>query len=370
MTLRHPNTTDAHLAFKVKTTQPRRYLVRPNQGVIAPGESETIGIILVEKDKQSLLQTFDRLGQAGLDHSKDKFLVQSCTVPSDFALLLNSKASYSNLPSPSNQSVYTTMTNSDDKSTHTKTTKEVADTLTSMWNQAMSSSNVTIHNKKLHVQHIVNAAPTIMTETTKSNTNLNMNMNTAIRPDVKPPAVIQTTTTVPASTTLIKNQMNMNDQKQRQRLPMEQMTQDQVLTEVTSLRRKYDELVAFSVNLTAERDILNNTLEQTKRDLNREIAQRSTMEHTHNITNSGSGGANLGAGSTGAASGTNNDTKAMSNASQTKQHMTGSGFTLSLVQILVVALACFLAGIKSGLDGSAKDMLGWIPFLPSLLGLD
>lgn len=48
--------------------------------------------------------------------------------------------------------------------------------------------------------------------------------------------------------------------------------------EVTSLRRKYDELVAFSVNLTAERDILNNTLEQTKRDLNREMAARAALE--------------------------------------------------------------------------------------------
>ena len=43
--------------------------------------------------------------------------------------------------------------------------------------------------------------------------------------------------------------------------------------EISSLRRKYDELVTFSVNLTAERDILNNTLEQTKRELNREIAK-------------------------------------------------------------------------------------------------
>jgi hypothetical protein len=54
---------------------------------------------------------------------------------------------------------------------------------------------------------------------------------------------------------------------------VQDMTSEQLLTEVNNLRRKYDELVAFSVNLTAERDILNNTLEQTKRDLNREMAK-------------------------------------------------------------------------------------------------
>jgi hypothetical protein len=48
------------------------------------------------------------------------------------------------------------------------------------------------------------------------------------------------------------------------------------------LRRKYDELVAFSVNLTAERDILNNTLEQTKRDLNKEMAARNSLEKRGN----------------------------------------------------------------------------------------
>merc|ERR1712151_963035 len=63
------------------------------------------------------------------------------------------------------------------------------------------------------------------------------------------------------------------------------MSPDQLFSEVTNLRKKYDELVAFSVNLTAERDILNNTLEQTKRELNRELAQRSAIE------NKGAGGA-------------------------------------------------------------------------------
>jgi hypothetical protein len=54
--------------------------------LIAPNGSETISILFVENQKQILLQSYERLGQSGLDHFfKDKFLVQSCVVSSAFA---------------------------------------------------------------------------------------------------------------------------------------------------------------------------------------------------------------------------------------------------------------------------------------------
>ncbi|CAN0577956.1 unnamed protein product, partial [Ectocarpus sp. 12 AP-2014] len=34
----------------VKTTEPRRYLVRPNQGMIGPGEREAVNVYLIEKE--------------------------------------------------------------------------------------------------------------------------------------------------------------------------------------------------------------------------------------------------------------------------------------------------------------------------------
>lgn len=40
------STYSAYLAFKVKTTAPKDYIVRPNQGVIKPYESVDISIIL------------------------------------------------------------------------------------------------------------------------------------------------------------------------------------------------------------------------------------------------------------------------------------------------------------------------------------
>lgn len=212
LTLKHPGKTNSHLAFKVKTTQPRRYLVRPNQGIIAPGSSENITILLVEKDKQMLLQSFDRLGQSALDHSKDKFLVQSCTVDEAFATNYNAKKKELALIAGDSQEA-------------SKIGKTLSESLTGIWN-AQSGVDTPIFNKKLQVKHMVASGAGGSSGT-------------------------RGTTPKPS---------------------LDSMSPDQMFAEITSLRRKYDELVTFSVNLTAERDILNNALEQTKRDLNRAVA--------------------------------------------------------------------------------------------------
>lgn len=270
MTLTHGGGTEEFIAFKVKTTQPRRYLVRPNQGLIAPGTSETISILLVEKDKQILLQNYDRLGQSGLDNSKDKFLVQSCTVDNTFAA---KKAGNE---------------------------KELYEALTSMWNSVTSGgSSAALQNKKLHVRHIVDSSPSV-TATSKSGTVSN------------PRGVTPKLEATPKK--------NLGD-----------MSADQISTELSNLRRKYDELVSFSVNLTAERDILSNTLEQTKRDYNREIAARSALENKQ--------GGRLSSG--GSSTGTGNGNSSMMS---------------SLMQLLVVGLACFLSGARIGASGNAPHL--------------
>jgi hypothetical protein len=220
MTLKHPG-GNAYLAFKVKTTQPRRYLVRPNQGIVAPGTSETVKIVLVEKDKQMLLQSFDRLGQSALDHSKDKFLVQSCMIDETFGKnYLEQKRTLVDDHSPDGA----------------KASKDLAESLTAMWNKLSSGEDSRIFNRKLQVRHVVAAS-----------------------------SGKETPSKAPA-----KGQFS-------DKTSLESMTPEQMFAEISSLRRKYDELVTFSVNLTAERDILNNTLEQTKRDLNREVAKNKDL---------------------------------------------------------------------------------------------
>jgi len=49
-----------------------------------PGESEEITIILVEKEKQILLNEFEQIGPGALESSKDKFLIQSKVVSDEF----------------------------------------------------------------------------------------------------------------------------------------------------------------------------------------------------------------------------------------------------------------------------------------------
>ena len=170
-----------------------------------------------------------------------------------------------------------------------QSSRELSEALTSMWNTITSGSTQPVYNKKLHVRHAVSErgpAPA----------------NTPIKPH---------------DTTLAQ---------------MENMTPEQMFQEVTSLRRKYDELVSFSVNLTAERDILNNTLEQTKRDLNREIASRGTTDRL----------------SAGAPSSTGRK----------------ESFMLKLIQLILVAIVSFYAGVKSmsgGSDGTLEDLA----FIPS-----
>ncbi|KAK1419030.1 hypothetical protein QVD17_28186 [Tagetes erecta] len=70
--LKISNTTDKNVAFKVKTTSPKKYFVRPNTGVIQPWGSCTIRVTL----------------QAQLEYPpdmqcKDKFLLQSTPVPAN-----------------------------------------------------------------------------------------------------------------------------------------------------------------------------------------------------------------------------------------------------------------------------------------------
>ncbi len=161
-----------------------------------------------------------------MDHSKDKFLVQSCEVPDVFSSQFRSQPRVEG----------------------GQYKKELAEALTEMWNSVTSKTSVPLFNKKLHVRHVA--------ETGVAGGGIaNVGDATSVT-DL--PATLQEGVDKRGNT--------------------EKMSSEQLFEEVKSLRRKYDELVAFSVNLTAERDILNNTLEQTKRDLNREMATRTALE--------------------------------------------------------------------------------------------
>eukprot|EP00163_Fabomonas_tropica_P034193 TRINITY_DN9360_c0_g1_i3.p1 TRINITY_DN9360_c0_g1~~TRINITY_DN9360_c0_g1_i3.p1 ORF type:complete len:295 (+),score=79.54 TRINITY_DN9360_c0_g1_i3:297-1181(+) len=68
----HNPTENEYVAFKVKTTAPKRYCVRPNNGVVEPGQTTEVQILL-----QAMQNPEENL------KSKDKFLVQSVKITSD-----------------------------------------------------------------------------------------------------------------------------------------------------------------------------------------------------------------------------------------------------------------------------------------------
>ncbi|KAJ8260304.1 hypothetical protein GJAV_G00179430 [Gymnothorax javanicus] len=70
-TLKLANPADRSVCFKVKTTAPRRYCVRPNSGVIDAGTSINVSV---------MLQPFD---YDPSEKSKHKFMVQSLLAPPD-----------------------------------------------------------------------------------------------------------------------------------------------------------------------------------------------------------------------------------------------------------------------------------------------
>ncbi|XP_052170515.1 vesicle-associated protein 1-3 isoform X2 [Diospyros lotus] len=64
------NKTDKHVAFKVKTTNPKKYCVRPNNGIVLPGAACSITVTMqAQKEAPPDMQC------------KDKFLIQSAVAP-------------------------------------------------------------------------------------------------------------------------------------------------------------------------------------------------------------------------------------------------------------------------------------------------
>lgn len=64
------NKTDKHVAFKVKTTNPRKYCVRPNAGIVLPRSTCNVTVTMQAQKEMPLDM-----------QCKDKFLLQSVSAP-------------------------------------------------------------------------------------------------------------------------------------------------------------------------------------------------------------------------------------------------------------------------------------------------
>jgi len=68
--------------YKVKTTAPKRYIVRPPQGVVLPGQEGSITLAMVKEDAAMLWR--EQLETGGDVRSDDKFLVQTAEVSREY----------------------------------------------------------------------------------------------------------------------------------------------------------------------------------------------------------------------------------------------------------------------------------------------
>lgn len=190
------NESTAPMLFKVKTTRPLRYLVRPNQGIIQPGETALVIVVLQKKDCYELLS----MNENERSLANDKFLVQSASVTASVA---SEMAAYD--------------------------AKQQAVAITEAWNNMPKEK---IASKKLRcaftVEEVV-VATEPQNATELSNSLLRTNLALSPSPS-----------------------------------PKKQSQKQETSAEVASLRKKYDELVAFTVQLTAQRDNLVNELDDKK----------------------------------------------------------------------------------------------------------
>ncbi|KAE8723327.1 Vesicle-associated protein 1-1 [Hibiscus syriacus] len=63
------NKTEKYVAFKVKTTNPKKYCVRPNSGIVLPGSSCSVTVAMQAQK------------EAPPEPCRDKFLIQSVIAP-------------------------------------------------------------------------------------------------------------------------------------------------------------------------------------------------------------------------------------------------------------------------------------------------
>jgi len=184
--LKITNLSPQNIAFKVKTTSPERYLVKPNHGLIRRGRQTEIVIIIVHAKKQDILSETPM-------RCSDKFLVQSCGIDDELANDLESKTSH-----------------------------EVAETITRL---LVKKDKRDLRAKKLPVE-LLFAKP------------VGNGSSNNVRPLHK---ALEATISSP--------------------MPG---TPEAMFAEIVTLRKKYDDLVAFTVNLTAERDSLSADLANSR----------------------------------------------------------------------------------------------------------
>mmetsp|Transcript_35555 Transcript_35555/g.36236 ORF Transcript_35555/g.36236 Transcript_35555/m.36236 type:complete len:296 (+) Transcript_35555:174-1061(+) len=220
--LKVTNTSNAKVAFKIKTTQPTWYYVRPNQQIIDANKTEEVTIVLVDTECNKFLDQVSE-DKADMQLDKHRFLVQSKII--DDSTFEKISALPHNLRS---------------------------DEYTKIWDGGKDDRK----NQKLKVELIV---PPNQGDGSTSNGASNSVSEAMENVRKRLPKVDSTASA----------------SKLSQNAPPEA-----IFSELQNLRKKYDAVVEYTVHLTAERDFHFSQLEELKRELTREKTRKKGTETT------------------------------------------------------------------------------------------
>lgn len=350
--LRIDNNSDTAITYKVKTTQPKRYYVRPNQGVIAAHSSDEISIILVDKEVPDLLVS----ASEGIpDDSKDRFLVM-----------------YAPIDNEQYQRCAQVTSDADGGATgDERRVKEVA----SLWAPKEPASKVSKRlNVELRLPADLHAAVMQMEQGGKRDAVMDArnrirgvegredHQSSSAAPMEQPPQLgeVQQSSKSPASSTTSTSTPHRggaasNGQQQQQQqqasssssaaAPREKSSRrhhddnkhsreggagggdqnlESLYQDLVSTRKKYDALVEYTVKLTAERDLLTTMFQNQKTEFEK-------LKNKHATLAAASAAAEGGGGAGG---------KAAAAAAKAQQ----GGPKLSTLHLVMVALLFFLLG--------------------------
>ncbi|KAG7357117.1 MSP major sperm protein domain containing protein [Nitzschia inconspicua] len=84
VTLSNSSMSYLPLAFKIQASKPHQYMIWPSVGLVKPQSTVSVTVFLLDDAKQSLLESFKKLGPAAEFRCTDTLLIEWCGVPSDF----------------------------------------------------------------------------------------------------------------------------------------------------------------------------------------------------------------------------------------------------------------------------------------------
>ena len=263
--LKISNVSDYPMAFKVKTTNPSRYLVKPNQELLLPGASVEISIRMQARDCAYLLEhglmppvkddknDYEDQEEGREKEEKDKFLIATVVVDEEF-------------------------TNNYKEAKKNSSSKEVQAIFHNLWSNTFKES---ISSKRINCRFIFppeskHAMPTGVTTPAKAD----KVVETGKKPSNESTLQAATATLAsPASTVASSSKTQLQQITQQPQFEVNSVSKMDIDKKYEKLSQDYKETLAILVTVTEERDRF-----QTKyREVTNELMKFKNSVRTENI---------------------------------------------------------------------------------------